>query len=102
MCDVLYHTAAPLSIDPRPDHAQIFLHTIGAELSLDPQCAFAVITGALISGATVGRMKFSSYVVFLALWTTLVVCSAARLAPCFVSRQVPILVHNSCLFFKTP
>ena len=49
-------------------------------MSLDPQCAFAVITGALISGATVGRMKFSSYVVFLALWTTLVVCSAARFA----------------------
>lgn len=42
-------------------------------LVTDGQCAFAVITPALISGATVGRMKFSSYIVFLVLWTTIVV-----------------------------
>jgi len=32
------------------------------------QMMFAVITPALISGAIVGRMKFSSYVVFILLW----------------------------------
>jgi Amt family ammonium transporter len=36
------------------------------------QCMFAQITPALISGSVVGRMKFSSYCVFVLLWTTLV------------------------------
>ncbi len=36
------------------------------------QCMFAVITPALISGAYAERMKFSAYVVFTLVWTTLV------------------------------
>ncbi len=36
------------------------------------QMMFAIITPALISGALVERMKFSAYVVFLLLWSTLV------------------------------
>jgi Amt family ammonium transporter len=36
------------------------------------QAMFAVITPALISGALVERMKFRTWVVFLALWSTLV------------------------------
>jgi Amt family ammonium transporter len=36
------------------------------------QCMFAVITPALISGAYAERMKFSAYVLFTLLWTTLV------------------------------
>lgn len=36
------------------------------------QLKFAIITPALISGAFVERMKFSAYVVFSLLWTTLV------------------------------
>ena len=36
------------------------------------QAMFAVITPALISGALVERMKFKTWVVFLALWSTLV------------------------------
>jgi len=36
------------------------------------QCMFAVIAPALISGAYAERMKFSAYVVFTLLWTTLV------------------------------
>lgn len=36
------------------------------------QCMFAQITPALISGAIVGRMKFSSYVIFIAVWTTVI------------------------------
>ena len=33
---------------------------------------FAIITPSLISGAVVERMKFSSYVIFILLWTTVV------------------------------
>ncbi|MDH4183815.1 MAG: ammonium transporter [Nitrospinota bacterium] len=36
------------------------------------QMMFAIITAALISGAVAERMKFSAYVVFIILWTTLV------------------------------
>jgi ammonium transporter, Amt family len=36
------------------------------------QLSFAIITAALISGAIVGRLWFSSYLVFLFLWSTLV------------------------------
>jgi Amt family ammonium transporter len=36
------------------------------------QCMFAVIAPALISGAYAERMKFSAYVIFTLLWTTLV------------------------------
>jgi Amt family ammonium transporter len=34
------------------------------------QCAFAVITPALISGAVVGRMKLIPYMLFIFLWST--------------------------------
>jgi Amt family ammonium transporter len=36
------------------------------------QGMFAIITPALISGAVAGRMKFSSYCIFIVLWATLV------------------------------
>src|SRR5579883_2249110 len=36
------------------------------------QGKFAIITPALISGAVAERMKFSAYVVFILLWTTLI------------------------------
>ena len=36
------------------------------------QAMFAIITPALISGAVVDRMKFSSYVVFITLWSVLI------------------------------
>jgi Amt family ammonium transporter len=36
------------------------------------QLMFAIITPALISGAVVGRMKFSAYCVFCFIWTTVV------------------------------
>jgi Amt family ammonium transporter len=35
------------------------------------QCAFATITAALISGAIVGRMKLSAFMIFVLLWTTI-------------------------------
>ncbi len=36
------------------------------------QCMFAIITAALITGAFAERMKFSAFLVFTLLWTTLV------------------------------
>jgi Amt family ammonium transporter len=42
------------------------------------QCKFAIITPALICGAVAERMKFSTYVVFVALWSTLVYCPVAH------------------------
>ncbi|HEC15120.1 MAG TPA: ammonium transporter [Sedimenticola sp.] len=36
------------------------------------QMMFAIITPALISGAVAERMKFSAYVVFIAIWSTIV------------------------------
>ncbi|MEW6350679.1 MAG: ammonium transporter [Thermodesulfobacteriota bacterium] len=58
------------------------LNGVGAEVRADTtiphttfmifQCMFAVITPALISGAFAERMKFSSFVVFMLLWLTVV------------------------------
>jgi ammonium transporter, Amt family len=42
------------------------------------QCMFAIITPALISGAFAERMKFSSFIVFMALWMTFVYCPVAH------------------------
>ncbi len=42
------------------------------------QCMFAVITPALISGAFAERMKFSSFIVFMFLWCTVVYCPVAH------------------------
>jgi Amt family ammonium transporter len=42
------------------------------------QCMFFIITPALISGSLVERMKFSSYLVFIALWGLLVYCPVAH------------------------
>ncbi|RMH24689.1 MAG: ammonium transporter [Candidatus Hydrogenedentota bacterium] len=46
--------------------------TIPHRLFMVYQCMFAVITPALIAGAFAERMKFSAYVLFILLWTTLV------------------------------
>ena len=61
-----------------------FLHGVGTAPNADYaptvphlafmiyQAMFAVITPALISGAIAERMKFSAYLIFILLWTTLV------------------------------
>ena len=43
------------------------------------QMMFAIITPALISGAIVERMKFSAYLVFIALWSLLVYSPVAHM-----------------------
>src|ERR1043166_9019741 len=42
------------------------------------QGKFAIITPALISGAVAERMKLSSYIVFIMLWSTLIYCPIAH------------------------
>ncbi|VEN72948.1 ammonium transporter [Candidatus Desulfarcum epimagneticum] len=44
------------------------------------QMTFACITAALVLGAVVDRMKFSSWMVFTVLWVTLVYCPVAHWA----------------------
>jgi len=53
---------------PNPDYAPTVPHLA----FMIYQAMFAVITPALISGAIAERMKFSAYLIFILLWTTLV------------------------------
>ena len=62
------------------DLSMAFLNGVGVEpngtiphlLFMGFQGTFAIITAALISGAVIGRMKFLSYLCFIALWCVLV------------------------------
>lgn len=54
--------------DPNPDYAETIPHS----LYMTFQMMFAIITPALISGAIAERMKFSSYLIFILLWSTFV------------------------------
>lgn len=55
-----------VGLDPRPGM------TVPHLIFMAYQMMFAIITPALISGAFAERMKFSAYVVFTLLWTTLI------------------------------
>jgi Amt family ammonium transporter len=57
-----------VGIAPNPDYAPTIPHMA----FMIYQAMFAVITPALISGAVAERMKFSSYLLFTLLWTTIV------------------------------
>lgn len=46
--------------------------TIPHLLYMSYQATFAIITAALISGAIIGRMRFSAYVLFISLWSLVV------------------------------
>jgi Amt family ammonium transporter len=59
---------ANVGLTPNPDYASTVPHLA----FMAYQMMFAVITPALISGAFAERMKFSSYLVFALLWTTVV------------------------------
>ena len=59
---------AGVGLDPSP----IYAPTVPHLAFMIYQCMFAVITPALISGAIAERMKFSAYLVFILLWSTLV------------------------------
>ncbi|MGM9570900.1 MAG: ammonium transporter [bacterium] len=53
---------------PNPDYIASVPHL----LFMAFQMMFALITAALISGSVVGRMRFSAYVLFIFLWTSIV------------------------------
>ncbi len=57
-----------VSLEPHPDYAP----TVPHQAFMIFQMMFAVITPALISGAFAERFKFSAYVIFVPLWSTLV------------------------------
>jgi Amt family ammonium transporter len=57
-----------VGIEPNPDYAPTIPHMAFMMF----QAMFAVITPALITGAFAERMKFSSYLLFMLLWSTLV------------------------------
>src|SRR6184192_4688046 len=61
--------------DPNPDYAG----TIPQMTFMVYQLMFAIITPALITGATAERMKFSGTVLFLALWFLAVYAPLARM-----------------------
>ena len=57
-----------VGMEPSPDYAPTIPHLT----FMIYQCMFAVITPALISGAFAERLKFTGYVIFILLWSTLV------------------------------
>jgi len=57
-----------VGIDPNPDYAATIPHMA----FMIYQAMFAVITPALIAGAFAERMKFSAFLVFTLLWSTIV------------------------------
>jgi Amt family ammonium transporter len=57
-----------VGLEPNADYAPTIPHLA----FMIYQCMFAVITPALISGAFAERMKFSAYLLFIILWSTLV------------------------------
>jgi ammonium transporter, Amt family len=57
-----------VGIDPNPDYAATVPHIA----FMIYQAMFAVITPALIAGAFAERMKFSAFLVFTLVWTTIV------------------------------
>jgi len=57
-----------VGIDPNPDYAATIPHMA----FMIYQAMFAVITPALIAGAFAERMKFSAFLIFTLLWTTIV------------------------------
>jgi Amt family ammonium transporter len=57
-----------VSIFPSPDYASTIPHYVFVAFQL----MFAIITAALITGAFAERMRFSAFILFVLLWTTLV------------------------------
>jgi Amt family ammonium transporter len=63
-----------VGMEPNPDYAA----TIPHQAFMMFQMMFAIITPALISGAFAERFKFSTYLVFVLLWSTLVYAPLAH------------------------
>jgi Amt family ammonium transporter len=66
--DLSWAGLAQVGLTPNADYAPTIPHL----LFMAYQMMFAVITPALISGAVAERMKFSAFLVFTLVWTTIV------------------------------
>ena len=55
-----------------------YAETIPHQTFMIYQAMFAIITPALITGAFAERMKFSAFLVFMVLWSTIVYCPVAH------------------------
>jgi Amt family ammonium transporter len=64
-----------VSQNPHPAYSATFPH----QVHMVYQLMFAIITPALISGAIAERMKFSTYLVFISLWSLLVYSPLAHM-----------------------
>jgi len=60
------------------DPFKAYSETIPHQTFMIYQAMFAVITPALITGAFAERLKFSTYLVFMILWSTIVYCPVAH------------------------
>lgn len=58
--------------------SRLYAPTVPHQAYMIYQMMFAIITPALISGAIAERMKFSTYVVFILLWSTFIYCPIAH------------------------
>jgi len=65
---------AHVGLEPNPDYAA----TVPHQAFMIFQMMFAIITPALITGAIAERLKFSTYLVFLVLWVTIVYAPVAH------------------------
>ncbi len=63
-----------LPLTPNPDYAS----TIPHQTFMVFQMMFAIITPALVSGAFAERMKFSSFIIFIVAWSTIVYAPLAH------------------------
>ena len=63
-----------VGLDPYPDYAA----TVPHQAFMIYQAMFAIITPALITGAWAERMKFSTFLVFMVVWSTIVYCPVAH------------------------
>lgn len=63
-----------VGLDPNPEYAA----TVPHQLFMAFQLMFAIITPALITGSFAERLKFSTYLIFVFLWSTLVYAPLAH------------------------
>lgn len=63
-----------VGLEPNPDYSG----TIPHQLFMVFQMMFAILTPALITGAFAERFKFKSFLIFLAVWLTVVYCPIAH------------------------
>ncbi|EKE02380.1 MAG: hypothetical protein ACD_20C00395G0010 [uncultured bacterium] len=63
-----------VGLSPNPDYAATIPHLVFMAF----QMMFAIITPALITGAVAERFKFSTYLVFVTIWLTVVYCPIAH------------------------